>query len=117
MTRRGRNRPAPRPTGGGRPAGAGDVQPPRRRSRIGGVIAALAVAIVCAAVGVVAWTRYVPHAVISVSGEPLGRLPAGGSTPNPQPLLLTPDTTPARRLHAYGVGGIETPNPDPPARE
>jgi choline-sulfatase len=71
----------------------------------------------CAAAGVVVWTRYVPRAVTSVNGEPLGRLPAGVSTSNLNLLLVTLDTTRADRIHAYGFDGIETPHLDRLARE
>src|SRR3954452_7785349 len=48
----------------------------RRRSRILAIAATAIVVVFAAALGV-AWRRYVPHAVTSVNGEPLGRLPAG----------------------------------------
>ena len=63
------------------------------------------------------WTRYVPRAVTSVNGEPLGHLPAGVRAANLNLLLVTLDTTRADRIHAYGFDGIETPNLDRLARE
>jgi choline-sulfatase len=78
---------------------------------------ALAVSLACAAAGLLVWTRYVPRAVTSVNGEPLGHLPSGVATANLNLLLVTLDTTRADRIHAYGFDGIETPNLDRLARE
>ncbi len=78
---------------------------------------ATVVGIVCAAAGTFVWLRYVPRAVTSVSGEPLGHLPAGVRPNDLNLLLITLDTTRADRMHAYGFNGIETPNFDRLARE
>ena len=79
------------------------------------------VAIVVAIVAIVAafriWTRFVPHAVTSVNGEPLGHLPAGVRPSDLNLLIVTLDTTRADRVHAYGFEGIQTPNLDRLARE
>ena len=72
---------------------------------------------VIAAAAVVAWLRYAPHAVMSVNGEPLGRLPAGVRVGDLNLLLITLDTTRADRIHAYGFNEVETPNLDRVARE
>ena len=76
-----------------------------------------AAAIAFAAAGVFVWTHYVPRSVTSVSGEPLGHLPAGVRPGDLNLLLITLDTTRADRIHAYGFDGIETPNLDRLARE
>ena len=83
------------------------------------VTAAIAIAfgVACAAAGVFVWVRYVPRAVISVSGEPLGHLPSGVGPGDLNLLLITLDTTRADRIHAYGFPGIETPALDRLARE
>jgi choline-sulfatase len=69
------------------------------------------------AVAALLWLRYVPRAVTSVSGEPLGHLPVGVRNTDLNLLLITLDTTRADRIHAYGFDGIETPNLDRLARE
>jgi arylsulfatase A-like enzyme/Tfp pilus assembly protein PilF len=55
--------------------------------------------------------------VTSVTGEPLGRLPAGIRSGDLNLLLITLDTTRADRIHAYGFDGVDTPNLDRLARE
>jgi choline-sulfatase len=88
-----------------------------RRSPLIVAAAAIVFAVACGAAGRAVWTRYVPHAVTSINGEPLGHLPAGIATGNLNLLLVTLDTTRADRIHAYGFDGIETPNLDRLARE
>jgi len=88
-----------------------------RRSPLVTAALALAFSIACAAAGFFVWTRYVPHAVTSVNGEPLGHLPSGVAPAALNLLLVTLDTTRADRIHAYGFDGIETPNLDRLARE
>jgi arylsulfatase A-like enzyme/Tfp pilus assembly protein PilF len=78
---------------------------------------AAAAGIVFAVAGIFIWTRYVPRSVTSISGEPLGHLPAGVRPGDLNLLLVTLDTTRADRIHAYGFDGIETPNLDRLARE
>lgn len=73
--------------------------------------------LLASAVAALVWLRYVPRAVTSVSGEPLGHLPAGVRDTDLNLLLITLDTTRADRIHAYGFDGIETPNLDRLARE
>ena len=77
------------------------------------VTAGLAVAVIAAAT----WSGGVPRAVISVNGEPLGRLPAGIRSSDLNLLLVTLDTTRADRIHVYGFDDVETPNLDRLARE
>jgi arylsulfatase A-like enzyme/Flp pilus assembly protein TadD len=72
---------------------------------------------VAAVAGAYVWLRLVPHSVTSITGEPLGRLPAGVGPADLNLLLVTLDTTRADRIHAYGFDGIETPNLDRIARE
>ena len=55
--------------------------------------------------------------MISVNGEPLGRLPAGIRSSDLNLLLVTLDTTRADRIHVYGFDDVETPNLDRLARE
>ena len=103
-------------------ASAGLVPPIRRDRAAGGRrtlvgAAALSVVLGCAVAGWFVWTRYVPHAVTSVNGEALGRLPAGVRADDLNLLLVTLDTTRADRIHAYGFDGIETPSLDRLARE
>ena len=52
--------------------GPGDRSPDGTRERSPLLVAAgaLAFSIACAAAGFFVWTRYVPHAVTSVNGEP-----------------------------------------------
>ena len=78
--------------------------------------AALAALLVLVIAAALLW-RLLPHAITSVNGEPLGRLPAGVKAAHLNLLLVTLDTTRADRLHAYGYEGIETPNLDRLARE
>jgi len=78
---------------------------------------AIAVAVIVVAAAAWVWTRYVPRAITSVNGEPLGHLPAGVASTDLNLLLVTLDTTRADRMHAYGFAGIETPNFDRLARE
>jgi choline-sulfatase len=85
--------------------------PPRRR-----LLSAVVVAAGLVATGLV-WARYVPHAVTSINGVSLGRLPAGVRPADLNLLLVTLDTTRADRMHAYGFDRIETPNFDRLARE
>jgi choline-sulfatase len=97
-------------------SGATEGEPVRRaKSWLPGAVVMLA--IVCGVGGYVAWTRYMPRAITSVNGEPLGHLPAGVSPANLNLLLVTLDTTRADRIHAYGFAAIETPNLDRLARE
>ena len=84
-----------------------------RTSKAGAAFALLLVALVAAIV----WVPVIPHAVISVNGEPLGRLAPGVSSTKLNLLLVTLDTTRADRIHAYGFDGIATPNLDRLARE
>ncbi len=95
---------------------AGTAQTPRakRASRAALLAACLAAAAIA---GAVLWLRLVPRAVTSVTGEPLGHLPAGVRTADLNLLLVTLDTTRADRIHAYGFNGVETPNLDRLARE
>jgi len=79
--------------------------------------ATTAAALVALAAGGWLWTRFVPRAITSVNGEPLGHLPAGVGAGDLNLLLVTLDTTRADRMHAYGFAGIETPNFDRLARE
>jgi choline-sulfatase len=116
MTRQRKGRAADRAASPAPSTAARDARPPSRRAGLVGVGAALAV-VVAAAAGVLVWTRYVPHAVTSVNGEPLGHLPAGVPPANLNLLLVTLDTTRADRIHAYGFDAIETPNLDRLARE
>src|SRR4051812_30396054 len=71
---------------------------------------------IAATIAALVWLR-VPRAVISVHGEPLGRLPSGVRASNLNLLLITLDTTRADRIHAYGFNEVETPNLDRLARE
>jgi choline-sulfatase len=77
------------------------------------VTAVLAIGLIVAA----GRLRGLPRAVTSVSGEPLGHLPAGIRSSDLNLLLVTLDTTRADRIHAYGFDGVETPNLDRLARE
>jgi arylsulfatase A-like enzyme/Tfp pilus assembly protein PilF len=79
--------------------------------------AVVGVACVALLIGAVIWWRYAPHAVTSVRGEPLGRLPSGVRPSELNLLLVTLDTTRADRIHAYGFDAVETPNLDRLARE
>jgi len=90
---------------------------PAPRSPLVTAAIAIVVGIVCAAAGAFVWIRYVPRAVTSINGEPLGHLPAGVRPSDLNLLLVTLDTTRADRIHAYGFNGIETPNFDRLARE
>ncbi|HMF96808.1 MAG TPA: sulfatase-like hydrolase/transferase [Vicinamibacterales bacterium] len=88
-----------------------------RRSPLLAAAVAIVFSAICGAAGIFIWTRYVPHAVTSVNGEPLGHLPPGVAAARLNLLLITLDTTRADRIHAYGFDGIETPNLDRLARE
>ena len=68
-------------------------------------------------VSVYGWRHLVPHAVMSVNGEPLGHLPAAVRPDELNLLIVTLDTTRADRIHAYGFDGVATPNLDRLARE
>ena len=98
------------------PAGGASVAATRRPPLLVAAVA-LVFSAVCAAAGYLVWTRYVPHSVTSVNGEPLGHLPPGVAATRLNLLLITLDTTRADRIHAYGFDGIETPNLDRLARE
>jgi len=81
------------------------------------VILSFFVAAAAISAGRYAWTDLIPHAVTSVTGQPLGHLPAGVRPNDLNLLLVTLDTTRADRIHAYGFDGVSTPNLDRVARE
>jgi choline-sulfatase len=87
----------------------------RATSRVRPAIGAAAVVVLALAIW--AGFRFVPRAVTSVNGEPLGHLAAGVRPRDLNLLLITLDTTRADRIHAYGFDQIETPNLDRLARE
>jgi arylsulfatase A-like enzyme/Tfp pilus assembly protein PilF len=67
--------------------------------------------------GALAWWWLPPAAVVSPSGQALGRLPSGVVPADLNVLLVTLDTTRADRIHAYGFDAAATPNLDRLAAE